>query len=163
VAAKSVSRRAISISASARRLRWGQTAQWTGAHKRYAFFAYADNYLIDLKAAIIVDVEATRSIRQAEVGAAPTMIERTEDRLGLCPAARFEALFSTREPTHACLFDLSEPLVPLHRDYDSLDVWGYARPILARALSVVNIHLMRAPAALRSRCHAAISRRSGFG
>jgi hypothetical protein len=47
--------------------------------------AYADNYLIDLKAAIIIDVEATRAIRQAEVGAARTMIERTEDRLGLCP------------------------------------------------------------------------------
>src|SRR5580658_8655866 len=27
-------------------------AQWTGAHKGHAFFAYADNYLIDLKAAI---------------------------------------------------------------------------------------------------------------
>src|SRR5450432_2474028 len=60
-------------------------AQWTGAHKGHAFFAYADNYLIDLKAAIIVDVEATRAIRQAEVGAARTMIERTEERLGLCP------------------------------------------------------------------------------
>src|SRR5215218_7287038 len=60
-------------------------AQWTGAHKGHAFFAYADNYLIDLKAAVIVDVEATRAIRQAEVGAARTMIERTEDCLGLCP------------------------------------------------------------------------------
>ena len=60
-------------------------AQWTGAHKGHAFFAYADNYLIDLKAAIIVDVAATRGIRQAEVGAARTMIERTEDCLGLCP------------------------------------------------------------------------------
>src|ERR1700693_5574476 len=60
-------------------------AQWTGAHKGHAFFAYAANYLIDLKAAIIVDVEATRAIRQAEVGAARTMIERTEDCLGLCP------------------------------------------------------------------------------
>src|SRR5271170_3677624 len=60
-------------------------AQWTGAHKGHAFFAYADNYLIDLKVAIIVDVEATRAIRQAEVGAARTMIERTEDCLGLCP------------------------------------------------------------------------------
>src|SRR5450755_4230619 len=60
-------------------------AQWTGAHKGHAFFAYADNYLIDLKAAIIVDVEATRAIRQAEVGAAHIMIERTEERLELCP------------------------------------------------------------------------------
>jgi hypothetical protein len=46
------------------------------------FFAYADNYLIDLKAAVIVDVEATRAIRQAEVGAARTMIERTISRHG---------------------------------------------------------------------------------
>jgi len=60
-------------------------AQWTGAHKEHAFFAYANNYLIDLKTAIIVDVETTRAIRPAEVGAARTMIERTEDRLGLCP------------------------------------------------------------------------------
>jgi hypothetical protein len=60
-------------------------AQWTGAHKGHAFFAYADNYLIDLKAAVIVDVEATRAIRQAEVGAARTTIERTVDRFGLRP------------------------------------------------------------------------------
>jgi hypothetical protein len=55
--------------------------------KGHAFFAHADNYLIDLKAAIIVDVEATRAIRQAEVGAARTMIEPTEDRLGSVPSA----------------------------------------------------------------------------
>jgi transposase len=60
-------------------------AQWTGAHKGHAFFAYADNYLIDLKAAVIVDVEATRAIRQAEVGAAKTMIDRTEERFGVKP------------------------------------------------------------------------------
>jgi len=60
-------------------------AQWTGAHKGHAFFAYADNYLIDLKAAVILDVEATRAIRQAEVGAAKTMIERTAERFGLRP------------------------------------------------------------------------------
>jgi hypothetical protein len=41
-----------------------------------AFFAYANNYLVDTDHAIIVDVEATRAIRQAEVGAARTMIER---------------------------------------------------------------------------------------
>jgi len=52
--------------------------------------------------------------------------------------------------------EAGEALVPLHSDYDSL-VWasrrvagcGSARPILARALLVVNIHLMRAPEALR--------------
>ena len=60
-------------------------AQWTGAHKGPAFFAYSNNYLIDVKFGVIVDVEASRSIRQAEVGAAKTMIERTEERFGLKP------------------------------------------------------------------------------
>ena len=61
-------------------------AQWTGALKGHAFFAYATNYLIDLDHAVIVDVEASRAIRQAEVGAARTMIERARDRFGLYPA-----------------------------------------------------------------------------
>src|SRR5262245_31405703 len=60
-------------------------AQWTGAMRGPAFFAYADNYLIDVKFGVIVDVEASRAIRQAEVGAARTMIERTEERFGLKP------------------------------------------------------------------------------
>jgi transposase len=60
-------------------------AQWTGAHKGHAFFAYATNYLIDTEHGVIVDVEATRAIRQAEVGAARTMLERTEERFGLKP------------------------------------------------------------------------------
>ena len=53
-------------------------AEWTGAMKDKAFFAYANNYLIDTQHGIIVDVEATRAIRQAEVGASRTMIDRTE-------------------------------------------------------------------------------------
>ena len=60
-------------------------AQWTGALKGPAFFAYADNYLIDVQHGVIVDVEASRAVRQAEVGAARTMIERTEARFGLRP------------------------------------------------------------------------------
>jgi len=50
-----------------------------------AFFAYADNDLIDLKEAVIVDVEASRAVRQAEVGAARTMLERTAERFGMKP------------------------------------------------------------------------------
>ena len=42
-------------------------------------------YLIDVKVGIIMDVEASRAIRQAEVGAARTMIERTEERFGVRP------------------------------------------------------------------------------
>lgn len=60
-------------------------AEWTGAMRGPAFFAYADNYLIDVKFGIIMDVEASRAIRQAEVGAAKTMIERTEECFGLKP------------------------------------------------------------------------------
>jgi transposase len=60
-------------------------AQWTGAMRGPAFFAYADNYLVDVKFGIIVDVEASRAIRQAEVGAAKTMIERTEQRFDIKP------------------------------------------------------------------------------
>jgi len=60
-------------------------AQWTGAMRGPAFFGYADNYLIDVKVGIIMDVEATRAIRQAEVGAARTMIERTEQRFAIKP------------------------------------------------------------------------------
>jgi len=60
-------------------------ARWTGAHGGQAFFAYATNYLIDTDHAIIVDVEATTAIRQAEVLAAKRMIERTTKSLALHP------------------------------------------------------------------------------
>jgi transposase len=60
-------------------------AQWTGAMRGPAFFAYSDNYLIDVKSGIIMDVEASRAIRQAEVSVARTMIERTEQRFDIKP------------------------------------------------------------------------------
>ena len=74
-------------------------AQWTGAHKGHAFFAYAANYLIDTDHGVIVDVEASRAIRQAEVGAAQTMIERTETCFGMKPelSCRRQRLRFSRE------------------------------------------------------------------
>jgi len=60
-------------------------ARWTGAHGGQAFFAYSTNYLIDVENAIIVDVEATTAIRQAEVLAAKRMIERSLERFDLYP------------------------------------------------------------------------------
>ena len=60
-------------------------AQWTGAMRGAAFFAYANNYLIDVKFGVIMDVEASRAIRQAEVRASKTMIERTEKRFDIKP------------------------------------------------------------------------------
>src|ERR1700722_15627712 len=61
-------------------------ARWTGAHGGQAFFAYCTNYLIDLDHAVIVDVEASAAVRQAEVRAAKTMLDRVERQLGLKPA-----------------------------------------------------------------------------
>jgi hypothetical protein len=61
-------------------------ARWTAAHGGQAFFAYSTNYLIDVENAIIVDVEATTAIRQAEVLAARRMIERSMERFDLYPA-----------------------------------------------------------------------------
>lgn len=60
-------------------------ARWTGANKGPAFFAYATNYLIDLDHAVIVDVEASTAVRQAEVTAARTMIARVNDKHDLQP------------------------------------------------------------------------------
>ena len=61
-------------------------ARWTGADGGLAHFACAANYLIDLDHAIIVDVEPTTAIRQAEVTAAKRMIERSWERFDLYPA-----------------------------------------------------------------------------
>src|SRR6516225_674855 len=60
-------------------------AQWTGALRNAAFFAYADNYLIDVKFGIIMDVEPSRAVRQAAVGASQTMIVRTQECFGIRP------------------------------------------------------------------------------
>jgi transposase len=60
-------------------------ARWTAASGGPAFYAYADNYLIDLKHAVIMDVEATTAVRQAEVTAAKTMITRTAERFDVRP------------------------------------------------------------------------------
>lgn len=60
-------------------------SQWTAARKGPAFFSYSDNNLIDTDHGVIVDVEATRSIRQAEVGSTKTMLNRVKDKFDLHP------------------------------------------------------------------------------
>jgi transposase len=60
-------------------------SRWTGANGGLAFFAYCTNYLIDLKHAVIMDVEATTAVRQAEVSAQRVMLDRTRERFGLWP------------------------------------------------------------------------------
>ncbi len=46
---------------------------------------FCTNYLIDAEHAVIVDVEPSTAVRQAEVTAAKTMIERIHDRFDLWP------------------------------------------------------------------------------
>jgi transposase len=60
-------------------------ARWTAAAGGPACYAYCDNYLIDVEHAVIVDVEASTAVRQAEVGAAQTMLVRTAETFGLWP------------------------------------------------------------------------------
>jgi transposase len=61
------------------------SATWTGATGGPAFFAYCTNYLIDLKAGIIVDVEASTVNKTAEVDATKKMIERVEEKYDIKP------------------------------------------------------------------------------
>jgi transposase len=58
---------------------------WTAKANKRVQFGYGLNYLIDMENAVIVDVEATPARTYDEVAAARTMIERTEDRMGLKP------------------------------------------------------------------------------
>ena len=60
-------------------------ARWTAAAGGLAYYAYCDNYLIDIEHAVIIDVEANTAVRQAEVGAAQTMLLRTAETFGLWP------------------------------------------------------------------------------
>jgi hypothetical protein len=59
-------------------------AQWSAAWGP-AFYAYSANYLIDIAAGIVVDVEATPAHKTDEINATKTMIERVEDRFDLKP------------------------------------------------------------------------------
>ena len=57
---------------------------WTAAGGP-AFFAYSTNYLVDLKAGMIVDVEACAVSKTAEANATKAMIERVEAKFSMRP------------------------------------------------------------------------------
>ena len=61
-------------------------ARYTASANSVAGYAYSDNYLIDLKHAVIMDVEATTTIRQAEVGAAKAMLDGTAEQFNVTPS-----------------------------------------------------------------------------
>jgi hypothetical protein len=58
---------------------------WTAKANKRVLFGYGLNYLIDVKHAVIVDVEATPARTYDEVSATKTMIERTEHRFNMKP------------------------------------------------------------------------------
>jgi transposase len=58
---------------------------WTTKARYRVCFAYAANYLIDLKHAIVVDVEPSPARSSQEVLSARTMLARTKERMGLWP------------------------------------------------------------------------------
>jgi IS5 family transposase len=60
-------------------------SRWTAAPGGPAFYAYCTNYLIDVHAGIIVDVEATAAHRIAETEATKIMVDRVEERFDLKP------------------------------------------------------------------------------
>ena len=60
-------------------------ARWTAAPGCPAFFVYSTNYLVDVSAGIIVDVEATSAHRTEEIESTKTMIDRVEQRFDLKP------------------------------------------------------------------------------
>lgn len=60
-------------------------ARYTAAPGGPAFYAYSTNYLVDVEAGIIVDVEATAAFRTEEVNATRTMIDRVEERFDVKP------------------------------------------------------------------------------
>src|SRR5262249_9805732 len=58
---------------------------WTAKANKRVQFGYGLNYLIDTENAVIVDVEATPARTYDEVVASKTMLDRTEEHLGLKP------------------------------------------------------------------------------
>lgn len=73
------------VSASRNRSPTDPAASWTAAPGGPAFYAYCTNYLIDLEAGIIVDVEPSTVNKSAEAKATRTMIDRVESKFGLTP------------------------------------------------------------------------------
>src|SRR5215475_7851976 len=90
-------------------------ARWTAAHRGPAFFAYSANYLIDVDNAIIVDVEATTAIRQAETLAVKRMVERSLDGFALYPEKLIgDTAYGNAEMLHWLVHDCGiEPHIPV--------------------------------------------------
>jgi transposase len=90
-------------------------ARWTAAPGGPAFYAYSTNYLIDVHAGVIVDVEATAAHRTEETDATKTMIERVEERFDLKPKCLIGDMAYGSAPMLGWLVDQKqiEPHIPV--------------------------------------------------
>ena len=90
-------------------------SRWTGANGGLAFFAYCTNYLIDLKCAVILDVEPTTAVRQAEVTAQHRMLDRVSERFDLWPERLVaDASYGSAENLASLVHERSiEPHIPV--------------------------------------------------
>jgi hypothetical protein len=70
-----------------------------------ALYAYCTNYLVDVHAVMIVDVEATAAQPTAEVDATKTMLDRVEERFELKPTRLIGDTAYGAGPTLAWLVD----------------------------------------------------------
>ena len=126
-------------------------SQWTAARKGPAFFSYSDNYLIDTDHGVILDVEGTRSIRQAEVGSTQTMLTRVKAKFGLIPE------FVGRLPVIATLEDLDvSALVKILVEPKNALVKQYAK-----LFDMENVELSFTDDALTAIAKKAIERKTG--
>lgn len=91
------------------------SARWTAAPGGPAFYAYSTNYLVDLYAGIIVDVEATPTYRSDEVNSTRTMVDRVEQRFQLKPSRLVGDTAYGTAPMLAWMVDQKgiEPHVPV--------------------------------------------------
>ena len=90
-------------------------ARYIAAPGGPAFFAYSTNYLVDIEAGIIVDVEATPALRTDEVNATRTMIDRVEKRFEMKPASLVgDTAYGTAEILNWIVNEANiEPHVPI--------------------------------------------------
>jgi hypothetical protein len=96
-------------------------ARWTAAPGGPAFYAYSTNYLVDVQAGIIVDVEATPAWRTAEVNSTRTMIERVEQRFNLKPERLIGDMAYGAAPMLGWLVE-EKPIAP------HIPVWDKSEP-----------------------------------
>ncbi len=76
------------------------------------FFAYSTNYLIDVKAGVIVDVEATPAYRTDEVNSTKMMADRVEHRFDALLLAGLESVDRRRKDVDPNL-DLDRHTAPV--------------------------------------------------